>query len=175
EMGKIYFSDKDHLSKTGSLKVIEVIEQELLNKMVLIDKTVKHSIDILDYIGPSEIIDHKSSKLIFKNWYNPEREHRWSSGNTSEIELKLNNPKQFKGLIKLNVGIWDQQIIKMFINDFLIESKKLSGWQNTLIYSFDPKILKEKNTIRFEFSHAKSPGERDKRVLALAFRTIQIE
>src|SRR5690606_492360 len=72
EMGKIYFSDKDHLSKTGSLKVIEVIEQELLNKMVLIDKTVKHSIDILDYIGPSEIIDHKSSKLIFKNWYNPE-------------------------------------------------------------------------------------------------------
>ena len=175
EMGMIYFSDKDHLSKTGSLKVIETFEQELLNFMVLTDKSIVQSTEIHDFVGPTEKVNHKSTKLIFTNWHNPEHEHRWSSGNSSEIEFNINNPKQFKGLIKLNVGIWDQQIIKMFINGHLIETSKLSGWQKTLSYSFDPKILKEKNTIRFEFSDAKSPNEKDKRILALAFRTIQIE
>lgn len=175
ELGKIYFSDKDHLSKEGSLKVIETIEKELLNSMVFSNKTIVNSNEILDYINPAEKIDHKSTKIIYKGWYNPEHEHRWSSGNMSEIEFKLNNPQQFKGLIKLNVGILEEQEIKVFINNIYLESRKLSGWQNILSYSFNPNILKVVNNMRFEFSNAKSPNDRDKRILALAVRTIQIE
>ena len=93
----------------------------------------------------------------------------------SEIEFKLKNPKEFKGIINLDVGIWEEQETKLYLNNILIETRKLSGWKNILIYSFDPANLKENNILRFEFSNAKSPNEKDKRILALALRTIQIE
>ncbi len=165
ESGKIYFSDKDHLTKTGALKVIQSIEKELL----------KFTVDA-EYLKPNQVLKHTSSKLDFNGWYNPEKLHRWSKGDSSEITFKIRNKKEFKGEVMLNIGIIDQQEIKVFINDSIIGSKNLSkNWNSTLSLSFDPSLLNETdNILKLEYSNAKSPSIKEKRILALALKTLKI-
>ena len=141
EKGKIYFSDKDHLSKMGSVKAIKAIEKKLLKYIVA-----------TEYIKPNQVVNHKSSKLNFVGWYNPEKLHRWSQGNSAEIKFKIGNKKEFKGEIEFNMGVYKNQEVKFLLNDSIIGEENLKGFKKILKISFNPSILNNTdNSLKFEF------------------------
>lgn len=180
ESGQIYFSDKDHLSKEGSLKAIAWMEDELLKfakSSIGQNLTPKPALDeILTTLELNETISHNSSKVGFSRWYNPEPEHIWSSGESSRITFNVKDKNVYKGEIKLNVGILYEQNIKVFVNNSLIGDQTASGWKTELFFTFNPRILKNSsNTIEFQYSNPRlPPNENDRRVLAMALRTINI-
>ncbi|WP_157841057.1 acyltransferase family protein [Neotamlana nanhaiensis] len=188
ENGEIYFSDKDHLSKLGSLKVIKSIEKKLLK---FINKSATNStgnnINIVDidtnnssesnFIEPNQIINHNSKKLKFKNWYGPEAKHRWSCDNYSELIFNIKDKKKFKGTIEINHDVLGKQVVKILLNDSIIYNNNISGRNKKLTLYFTPKSLNNmtKNTLRFEYSNPMQPrNSKDRRVLALAFKNIII-
>lgn len=168
----IYFSDKNHLSKTGSLKAIKAIEKQLMELVIGIDTK-----RVFQYLKYNNIINHDSPLLNFKGWYPAEANHRWGSGKESEISFNIEDKTLFTGVIEIGAGIFKKQEVKFFINDKFIGSKIASGWNNTFVFNFEPSILNNgENKITFKYLNPLPVGtQNDNRVLAFAFKNIKIK
>ncbi|WP_430428585.1 acyltransferase family protein [Maribacter litoralis] len=176
ENGNIYFSDKDHLSKSGSLKVVESFEDTFLKSIT--EAKESNSVEEFSqiFIEIGETVDHKSDKIDFESWYNAEPQHRWSSGESAMITFHFDSTKPIKGKLDFDVGIWKNQHVSFYLNDVQIGNKELTGWNKTFSVLFDPNILnKGKNKLKLVFSNSESPSLNDQRIIALAFRSMSIE
>ncbi|MGB3149323.1 MAG: acyltransferase family protein [Maribacter sp.] len=177
ENGNIYFSDKDHLSKSGSLKVVESFESTFLKTIneAKENNTVKGEFST-SLVEIGEALGHTSDKIVFEGWYNAEPQHRWSSGQTATVIFHIDTAKPIKGEFRFDAGIWENQHVSFYLNDVEIDQKDLTGWNKTFSVFFDPKVLnKEENKLKLVFSNAQMPNQNDERIIAFAFRSMRIE
>ena len=169
---EIYFSDKNHLSKIGSLKAVIAIEDQLTKLVNNIEAK-----QVFSYLQNNQIAKHESSLLNFKGWYKPEAKHRWGKGKQAEISFNIKDKKQFKGVIEIEAGIFKKQEVSLFLNGKAVGSKIASGWNNNFIFNFNPSLLNDgRNKITFKYPNSLPVGtENDNRILAFAFKSIKIK
>lgn len=150
-------------SKIEYQKNIRLSKSNMLN---LLDKTC----------SPKERISFNSIKALFIGWSHPEKNFRWSLNGDAKIYFKT-NPDNLIGKLKLNINTLGKQEITVKINQHELGKKIVNGKNKTINFSFDPTILnKDKiNTIKFEFSNAHMPNNKDKRALAIALKSFILE
>ena len=175
--GNIVFSDKDHLSKYGSLKVVKNLERTFLNSIDLAKEKNEIKIGSMkNLVTLGETLSHTSSKIYFQNWYNAEPNHRWSSGSSSIVKFHIDTSMPIKGKLDFDFGIWKNQVVSFYLNNVEIDKKKLTGWNNKISLLFNPSLLnKEENILKLVYSNAQAPNNNDRRIVALAFRSMRIE
>ncbi|BAF71294.1 glycosyltransferase family 39 protein [Sulfurovum sp. NBC37-1] len=123
------------------------------------------------------IILFDSPKITYSyGWSFPEKNHIWSLGDKSALSVKLEN-KTYHGTLLLNVGAFGKQKVKIYLNNTLVSESSIAGYSNHLKIDFDPHILKPEdiNTIRFEYSDPHRSENGDRRILAMALKSLDIE
>ncbi len=131
--------------------------------------------DFLKAIKPKEILSHISNKLLFDSWSNPEKTHRWSLDSSSSIIFKLNDKEKFEGKIVLNIVTLGEQLINIYLNSNLLKTEIINSRDITVSIPFDKNLLKETNTLYFEYANPHQPNEIDKRNLAMAIKSLSFE
>jgi len=123
-----------------------------------------------------EKISFKSVKVIFQGWSHAEKSFRWSLNNDAYIHFRFDS-KKIKGILNLDIHTLGTQEIAVSINNQYV-GKQIADEKNKKIkYNFNPNILNqdEINTIKFEFSNAHMPNDKDKRDLAMALKSFLIQ
>ena len=119
--------------------------------------------------------DHNSPQLLFQSWYPAESQHRWSSGHSSSITFELDQqaPRAYELLI--SVSSFGIQRVEIFLNEQPVYTGELSGAQTTLNIALNSGITHAgNNSLRFVLPDAQQPQTADPRVLALAFKRLQL-
>jgi len=152
--------------KSNKLNYLKDIELSKSNMFNLLNKNCLHK----------ERIGFKSSKVVFTGWSHPEKKFRWSLDNDAKIFFKI-KPDNLVGKLKLSINTLGKQIIEIYLNKYYLGKRIVNGINKEIDFNFDPKILiKNKiNTIKFEFKNAHIPNDKDKRVLAIAFKSFKFE
>lgn len=186
EVADTYYHVKSDAKKVRTKQLISLIKHNSIKKYFKEDKSQyqkniqlskKNMLNLLNKnCFPNEKINFKSSKAIFQGWSHPEKEFRWSLNNDATIYFKL-NPKNLKGLLKLNINTLGKQEITLSINGHNIGKKIVHGKNKVVKYTFDPSIIKNNkiNRIKLEFSNAHKPNNKDKRILAMALKSFSIK
>mgnify|MGYP000880953499 CR=1 FL=1 len=126
---------------------------------------------------PGTAVGHRGSPAaVLDGWSVPERTHRWSLGGKSEIVFYVGDAGLFEGRLLLRCFYFDRQRVRVTVNGRAIGSYVGTGEDVSRVLRFDPSLLLDRslNRIGFELPDARSPGEQDRRVLALALREVTL-
>ncbi|MFB3077311.1 MAG: hypothetical protein ACE1Y4_04820 [Lysobacterales bacterium] len=76
----------------------------------------------------------------------------------------------------MKLGVRRQQELEIWLNDMLLFTGKLERARESIELKFDPRLLKtgSENTLSFWFSDPRVASERDRRMLAGKFRSLQL-
>ncbi|PIF04226.1 MAG: hypothetical protein CSA86_02590 [Arcobacter sp.] len=123
-----------------------------------------------------EKITFKSSKAIFEGWSHAEKRIRWSLNDDAYIHFSFNS-KDIQGILNVNMHTLGKQEISVSINNKFVGKQTVDEKTKKMRYTFNPNILNQKkiNTIKFEFSNPHAPNGKDKRVLAMALKSLSIQ
>ncbi len=186
DMADTFYHVKPNAKEVRTKKLIKLIKYHPVNKYFKRDK-LQYQEDIklsknnmLNLLNRTclakEKISFKSSKAIFQGWSHPEKEFRWSLNNSSIIYFRI-DPNNLIGILKLNINTLGKQNIKLAINGYDLGEKIVNGKNKQLKFNFDPTILNKNkiNIIKFDFSNAHKPNAEDKRLLAMALKSFELE
>lgn len=121
-------------------------------------------------------LPHNSPDIIYvSGWSGLEKNHVWSVGKSSQLELLLKR-KQYKGILSIDAFYIGKQLIKISINDSYIGEVNMSGNRRLVLdFNSDLLIMDKINNIKFEYSNPHMPGNGDSRVLAMALQYLEIQ
>jgi hypothetical protein len=128
--------------------------------------------------------DGNSKLYVRDGWYAPEREHTWTRGTSSTLELPLIEPGARYALEML---MWPfvvpdkipDQFLAILVNDNIIAKTVVKPGFNLIECNVPPDCATQSRvTLRFDHPDAAKPcdqpGFKDDRVLALAFKTLKV-
>ena len=110
-----------------------------------------------------------------------EKTHRWSLGNSSKIKFKFKfndiDINNINGILKLYISTLGKQKITILINNNNVGTQIVNSSDIHIAFHFNPNILKKNriNIIEFKLPDAHKPSNGDKRILAIALKSLVIE
>ncbi len=140
-------------------------------------RLARYAANHLPAIHPDEQMTFTSDRLVFIGWSDPERTYRWSSSTTPKIIFKTNTIEQtFAGNITFHVDSFGNQNVTMLLNGQQIFSGILNGQDEKILIANLPSTIQNGlNILEFQLPDARRPGGGDRRRLAVALKSIQIE
>ena len=141
-------------------------------------RQVEHGLPLMTPVVSGERYLHNSMNLLFVGWSGIEPELRWSEGTVSRIYFRVDLSKAgaFKGRLSIDAGTLGQQRVEVELNGRKVFCGKLEGWDVSINETFPTPLLKNgTNCLRFILPDARSPGNGDPRVLALALRSVCLQ
>jgi hypothetical protein len=129
----------------------------------------------LQALSIAQPYDHNSQQLLFQNWYPAEPLYRWSSGNSSSITFALDKQEPRPYELLISVSSFGSQSVEIFLNEQPVYTSELSGTETTLKIPLSSGIIYTgNNNLRFVLPDAQQPQTADPRLLALAFKNLQL-
>lgn len=129
----------------------------------------------LQPLSLAKTYNHNSPQLLFQGWYPVEPLHRWSTGHSSSITFELAQQAPRPHELLISVSSFGIQRVELFLNEQSVYTGELSGAQTTLKIALNTGIIHAgNNSLRFVLPDAQQPQTADPRVLALAFKSLQL-
>lgn len=126
-------------------------------------------------ISPGEVVSFSSDKVIFYEWYDVEKNHRWSRGNNPKVTFFIDDKEGYKGEIIINGSTLGAQNIELILNGKTLLIGQYDISVDELHTNFSPTLLShDKNILEFNLPDARKPDNGDPRTLALALKSFQI-
>ena len=121
-------------------------------------------------------IKYNSKSVIFQGWYPIENGFRWGKGKSAKILFKI-DPKKIKGYLKLDLIPLGKQQVTIYINSHKVATKKIDSKDSFLSLKFYPRWLfrYDINELELKFSNPHYPKNGDKRELAVAIKSFEID
>jgi len=123
-------------------------------------------------------VDHTGSdSMLFEGWSRPEKSHRWSKGNRSELVFGTQEPESFRGDLVIEAFFHGTQRVEVAVNNVPVGAFEGTRRKSRQRIHFDPQLLmaNSPNRIQFYFPDARVPRNQDSRMLAMALVTFRVE
>lgn len=126
-------------------------------------------------LGRGASISHLDDAALW-GWHAAEAEHRWSAGSLAKVIFQVQPDAPYEGRLKLEFGSLGNQRISVFLNRELLGDYQFDSWHRQIAFDFDPGKLNRKgaNVLEFRLPDARTPGNGDDRMLALALRHLTL-
>jgi hypothetical protein len=129
----------------------------------------------LQALSLAQPYDHNSPQLLFQSWYPAEPLHRWSTGNSASITFTLDKQEPLPAALTLSANSFGRQRVEILLNEQSIYTGESNGAETTLNIPLSSGITHiGNNSLRFVLPDAQQPQTADPRVLALAFKSLQL-
>ena len=123
-------------------------------------------------------VDHTGShNSLFEGWSRPEKSHRWSEGNHSELVFVTEEPESFRGDLVIEAFYCGTQRVEVAVNNVPVGVFEGTRRKSRQRIHFDPRLLltNSPNRIKFHFPDARVPRSQDSRMLAMALVNFRVE
>ena len=131
---------------------------------------------ISNRVEPGELLGFNHAKLHLDDWYPARGDFRWARGGEADIRFMVAGRDQFSGTATLKMGVRGEQEVEIWLNGMLLMKQKLARTRESIELHIKPGLLRvdTENTLSFWFSNPLFAGERDRRILAGRFRSLQL-
>ena len=125
-----------------------------------------------DDLFPGVSYDHRSPRIRWRGFHDPEAEVRWTEGSKSDIEFSVGDVPPGGASLELCFDTLGEQDVTLVLDGEEVFTERLSGLRQLVM--IDLSHARGKHRLEFLLPLARSPGNGDPRRLALALRYVCI-